>query len=63
MEIDDFDLDIALRTLNQLAYEEGDLGYAYWNKVIQLLKQAANMQDEIDRLSRELDACRASKCT
>lgn len=39
--------------------EDGDLGYAYWCQVGQLLQRAAGMQAEIDSLSRELERCRA----
>lgn len=53
------DLDIALRKLHQLGLDDGDLGYAYWHEVAQLLKQAAGMQSRIHELSRELEQCRA----
>ncbi|KHK57302.1 hypothetical protein PI87_08755 [Ralstonia sp. A12] len=53
------DLCIALRKFNELALEDGDLGYEYWYGVGQLLKRAASMQTEIDALSRELEICRA----
>lgn len=48
------DLDIALRKIHELAMADGDLGYAYWYQVGELLKRAADMQAEIDSLSREL---------
>lgn len=38
---------------------DGDLGYAYWYQIGQLLKRAAGMQAEIDALSKELERCRA----
>lgn len=53
------DLDIALRKIHELAMADGDLGYAYWYQVGQLLKRAAGMQAEIDALSKELEQCRA----
>ncbi|MFP3587056.1 hypothetical protein SCB29_25815 [Paraburkholderia sp. SIMBA_055] len=53
------DLDIALRKLHQLGLDDGDLGYAYWHEVAQLLKQAAGMQSRIHELSKELEQCRA----
>ncbi|MGA4196575.1 hypothetical protein ACI2VG_05760 [Ralstonia nicotianae] len=53
------DLDIAFRKLRELALEDGDLGYEYWNQISQLLKRAASMQSDIDSLSRELEKCRA----
>ena len=55
------DLDIALRKLHELALADGDLGYEYWYRVSQLLKRAANMQSEIDALSRELEKCRSQR--
>lgn len=55
------DLAIALRKLHELASADGDLGDEYWFRVGQLLKRAANMQSEIDALSRELEKCRAEK--
>lgn len=51
------DLEIALRKIHELAMAEGDLGYAYWYQVGQLLKRAAGMQNEIDALSKELELC------
>lgn len=53
------DLDIALRKIHELAMSDGDLGYAYWYEVGQLLRRAAAMQGEIDSLTRELERCRA----
>lgn len=61
MQYDEIDLSIALRKLNELAYEEGDLGYAYWSKIIRLIKNAAHMQDEINRLTHELESYRSDK--
>lgn len=53
------DLEIALRKIHELAMADGDLGYAYWYQVGQLIKRAAGMQAEIDALSKELELCRA----
>ena len=53
------DLEIALRKIHELAMADGDLGYAYWYEVGQLLRRAAGMQAEIDLLSKELERCRA----
>ncbi|MFM0221659.1 hypothetical protein [Paraburkholderia dipogonis] len=53
------DLEIALRKFHELGLADGDLGYAYWYEVGQLLKRAAGMQAQIDVLSRELEKCRA----
>ncbi|MEM5345204.1 hypothetical protein [Paraburkholderia azotifigens] len=53
------DLEIALRKFRELGVEDGDLGYAYWYEVGQLLKRAAGMQARIDALSKELEQCRA----
>ncbi|MBX9346025.1 hypothetical protein K5M36_02890 [Chromobacterium vaccinii] len=53
------DLDIALRKIHELALADGDLGYAYWYQIGQLLRRAAGMQAEIDALSKELEQCRA----
>ena len=55
----DIDLDIALRKFQELAMADGDLGYAYWYQIGQLLKRAASMQADIDALSKELERCRA----
>lgn len=54
-----FDLDIALRRIHELALADGDIGYAYWHQVGELLRRAAEMQGEIDALSQELELCRA----
>ena len=54
-------LEIALRKIHELALADGDLGYAYWHQVGQLLKRAAAMQDEIDSLSKKLERCRARR--
>ncbi|REE23241.1 hypothetical protein B0G71_6485 [Paraburkholderia sp. BL27I4N3] len=53
------DLAIALRKFHELGLEDGDLGYAYWYEVGQLLKRAAGMQAKIDSLSKDLEQCRA----
>jgi|GEM_PF-1956129 len=53
------DLKIALRKIHELAMAEGDLGYAYWYEVRQLLQRAAGMQAEIEELTEELERCRA----
>jgi hypothetical protein len=53
------DLEIALRKIHELALADGDLGYAYWYQVGQLLRRAASMQSEIDALSKDLEQCRA----
>ncbi|WP_223306389.1 hypothetical protein [Achromobacter insolitus] len=55
-----FDLEIALRKFHELGMSEGDLGYAYWYQVSQLLRGAAEMQAQIDALRQELELCRAS---
>jgi hypothetical protein len=53
------DLEIALQKIYQLSLEDGDLGYAYWHQVGQLLRRAAGMQAEIDLLAKELELCRS----
>ncbi|WP_244139983.1 hypothetical protein [Caballeronia sp. BCC1704] len=53
------DLEIALRKFQELGLEDGDLGYAYWYEVAQLLKRAEGMQARIDALIKELEQCRA----
>jgi hypothetical protein len=58
-ENDSFDLEIALRKMHELGLADGDLGYAYWYQVGQLLRRAAGMQAEIDAHRKELEQCRA----
>jgi hypothetical protein len=53
------DLKVALRKIHELAMADGDLGYAYWYEVGQLLQRAAEMQAEIGMLGKELERCRA----
>ncbi|TAM85156.1 hypothetical protein EPN42_15915 [bacterium] len=53
------DLEIALRKIHELSMADGDLGYAYWREVGELLRRAAGMQAEIDLLNKELEQCRA----
>jgi len=53
------DLEIALRKIHELAMAEGDLGYAYWYEIGQLLRRAATMQTSINALGKELERCRA----
>lgn len=55
------DLEIALQKIHELALADGDLGYAYWYQVGQLLRRAAGMQAEIDAISKELELCRARR--
>jgi uncharacterized membrane protein len=57
----EIDLEIALRKFHELGLADGDLGYAYWYKVGQLLKRAAGMQAQIDALSEELEQLRATR--
>ena len=54
----EIDLEIALRKIHELAMADGDLGYAYWYAVGQILQRAAGMQTEINVLSKELEQCR-----
>lgn len=51
------DLEIALRKFHELGMSDGDLGYAYWYQVSQLLRGAAEMQARIDELRQELESC------
>lgn len=53
------DLEIALQKFHELGLDDGDLGYAYWYEVGQLLKRAAGMQAQINALNKELEQCRA----
>ena len=53
------DLAIALRKIHELALSDGDVGYAYWYEVSQLLRRAGDMQAQIDLLNKELERCRA----
>ncbi|SKC83699.1 hypothetical protein SAMN05445504_3711 [Burkholderia sp. CF099] len=55
----DLDLEIALRKIHELSMTDGDLGYAYWHEVGQLLRRAAGMQAEISFLAKELELCRS----
>lgn len=55
---DSVDLTLALETLHKLGLADGDLGYAYWSRVRQLLEEAAGMQAQIDALSFELEMTR-----
>ncbi|MPW22153.1 hypothetical protein GCT13_36305 [Paraburkholderia sp. CNPSo 3157] len=55
------DLEIAFLKIHELALAEGDLGYAYWYQVGQLLRRAAGMQEEIEALREELEQCRANQ--
>ncbi|MGF6871503.1 hypothetical protein [Paraburkholderia sp. MM5477-R1] len=55
------DLEIALRKFHELGLEDGDLGYAYWYQVGQLLKRAGGMQAQIDALSKELEQLRGTR--
>lgn len=57
----EIDLDIALQKFHELGLEGGDLGYAYWYQVGQLLRRAAGMQVQIDALSKELELCQAKQ--
>jgi hypothetical protein len=57
----DIDLEIALRKFHELGLADGDLGYAYWYAVGQLLKKASGMQTEIDELRKELEQWRAMR--
>ncbi|TXC88492.1 hypothetical protein [Paraburkholderia azotifigens] len=57
----ELDLEIALQKIHELALEGGDLGYAYWWQVGQLLRRAADMQVQIDELSKELELCQAKQ--
>lgn len=53
-------LDIALRKIHELALADGDLGFAYWHEIGQLLQRASSLQAEIDFLKVELERCRAT---
>jgi thymidylate synthase len=55
------DLAIALRKIHELSLLDGDLGYAYWYEVGQLLRRAGAMQAQIGLLSKELERCHARR--
>ncbi|WP_244146603.1 hypothetical protein [Paraburkholderia sp. BCC1876] len=57
----EIDIEIALRKFHELGLADGDLGYAYWHAVGQLVKRAAGMQAQIDALSVELEQSRATR--
>lgn len=48
------DLTLAIKTLHQLALEEGDLGYEYWYRVRKLLENASSMAARIDELESRI---------
>lgn len=48
------DLDIALKKLHSLAYEDGDLGAEYWKSVAKLLVGASESQQRIEDLEAEI---------
>lgn len=47
-------LEVAMRVLTKLAYEDGDLGAEYWNSVMRLLSSAGEMHTELLELRRTL---------
>ena len=51
---EDIDLSIAMRRLNQLQLEEGDLGAAYWLSISKLLQAAREYQDRAIAAERKL---------
>jgi len=55
------DLEILLRKFHESGLRDGDLGYAYWCEVGQLLKRAAGMRARIDELSKEMEKLRAAR--
>jgi hypothetical protein len=59
----ELDLSIALQKFHELGLEDGDLGYAYWHQVGQLLRGAVGMQVQIDAISKELELCQAKQRT
>lgn len=52
----DLDLSIALRTLHELALQEGDLGRAYWEQISKLLRSVPGLHERIGLLEKELAA-------
>lgn len=50
----ELDLSIALRTLHELALQEGDLGREYWQQVSKLLRSIPTLQERIRLLEKEL---------
>ena len=60
-EIDGIELGIAIRKIHEWSMTEGDIGREYWYGVRKLLELAADMQEEIDALSKELEMCRAQR--
>lgn len=51
---EDIDLSIALKKLNQLQLEEGDLGAAYWLSISKLLKASGEYRDRAVAAERKL---------
>ena len=54
------DLTLAIKTLHQLALEEGDLGYEYWYRVRKLLESACSMAARIDELESRIRSLEAN---
>ena len=56
------DLSIALKKLHELAMAEGDLGYAYWYAVAQLLKDSQRMAERVRDLEAQVAQMSAHGC-
>jgi len=52
------DLEVALRKLDQLAKEDGDLGAEYWDQISQLLRAAASFRERAHNAEEELERIR-----
>lgn len=50
------DLSVALKKLHQLALEDGDLGALYWNSISRLLRSAAELERQNQKLREALEA-------
>jgi len=57
------DLTIATRKLHELGLADGDLGYAYWHDVAQLLLSSASARKRIEDLERQLSKRTRSRKT
>jgi len=55
------DLTIATRKLHELGLADGDLGYAYWHDVAQLLLSSESGRKRIEDLERQLSPCVRAK--
>lgn len=55
----DIDLEVAFRTMHSWGLSDGDVGFEYWSRVAELLRDASECRARVQLLQEEVRRLRA----